>query len=102
MRIAAAAAGGGAVAEVEAAGLKRAAVADGGDLDVAPLPRHPDLQSNGALGREGELGGAECHDAIGQREPLKHGLDVGQLRVEGVVRRFRRRDAYQLDLVELV
>src|ERR1700692_166000 len=72
------AAGGGAVAEIRAAGLEVLAVAAGGDLSVGALGGEPDLEVVGLGGGEAGVAGGEADDAVGQLEQLPEVLEIGR------------------------
>ena len=92
----------GAPAGLHAPRLERLAVAARGNLAVLALTRQPHLEVVRLRRAEADVAAAQRHDAIGEPEPLQHGLRIGHEQLELGVRLLGSRDVHELDLVELM
>ncbi len=92
----------GAVADLRAARLEVAAVRAARDLAVGVLTGQPHLEVVRLLRAEADVARAQRDDAVVQLEPLEHRRGVARHLLELGVARLGRREAHELDLVELV
>src|SRR5512140_374398 len=92
----------GPVANVRATSLKVAEVAARRDLEPLPHAGCPQLEIVGLGRREARIAGGEQQHAIRKLEELQHALGVRRQYLELRCGTFRRDEAYELDLVELM